>query len=134
MLGGQQTIFWDMRLSANLFANSRRYSLQGWNSGFSGAALSLTKSVLQEKLSITVQAFSNLKGGRKASFESYTSGAGFTIDSSFAVPIRNIGLELTYNFGKNNFQVKKASRTITNDDVVNAQNAIQQQNTQTQMQ
>lgn len=134
MLGGQQTIFWDMRLSANLFANTRRYSLQGWNSGFSGAALSLTKSVLQEKLSITVQAFSNLKGGRKASFESHTSGAGFTIDSNFAVPIRNIGLELTYNFGKNNFQVKKASRTITNDDVVNAQNAIQQQNTQTQMQ
>ena len=134
MIGGQQTVFWDMRLSANFFANTRRYSLQGWNSGFSGVALGLSKSFLEEKLNLTIQGFSNLSGGKKARFEGHSSGDGFTVDNQFAIPIRSIGLEITYNFGKNNFQVKKASRTITNDDVVNAQNAMQQQNAQTNMQ
>ena len=134
MLGAQQTIFWDMRLSANLFANTKNYSLQGWNSGFSGVALGLTKSFFEEKLNVSVQGFTNLKGGAKAKFEQYSEGSGFTTEGYFAVPIRRIGLELTYSFGKNNFQVKKAQRTITNDDVVNAQNAVQQQSSQTSMQ
>ena len=134
MLGAQQTIFWDMRLSANLFANTKRYSLQGWSSGFSVVALGLTKSFLEEKLNVSVEGFTNIKGGAKAEFQTYSEGSGFTTEGFFAVPVRRIGLELTYRFGKNNFQVKKAQRTITNDDVVNAQNAVQQQSSQTNMQ
>lgn len=134
ILGAQQTVFWDMRLSANLFTNMRRYTLQGWNSGFQGLSLGLSRGFLEDKLTLSLQGFTNLSGGSKARFKSYSEGKGFSMDGEFAVPIRQIGLTLTYNFGKNNFQVKKASRTITNDDVVNAQNAMQQQNAQTNMQ
>ena len=133
MLGAQQTIFWDMRLSANLFGNSKRYSLQGWSSGFSGAMLGVTKSFLDDKLSLTLRGFSNL-GGAKVEFKNHTEGAGFTLDNITRLPIRRVGIELSYSFGKNNFQVKKANRSISNDDVVNAQNAVQQQNSQTSMQ
>ena len=133
MAGVQQTVFWDLRLSANLFANSRRYTLQGWNSGFSGAVVGVSKGFLEDRLNVSVRAFSNLKGGKYASFESYSKGDGFITEGKFSVPIRNIGIELTYNFGKNNFQVKKTRRSITNDDVVNSQNAIQQQSAQTSM-
>ena len=134
MLGAQQTIFWDMRLSANLFANTKRYTLQGWTSGFSGVALGLTKSFLEDKLNVSLRGFTNIKGGKYYSFESYSEGKGFTTETHVSIPIRSIGLELTYNFGKNKFQVKKAQRTITNDDVVNAENAMQQQSSQTSMQ
>ena len=96
--------------------------------------MGLTKSFFEEKLNVSVQGFTNLKGGAKAKFEQYSEGSGFTTEGYFAVPIRRIGIELTYSFGKNNFQVKKAQRTITNDDVVNAQNAVQQQSSQTNMQ
>jgi hypothetical protein len=134
MLGAQQTVFWDLRLSANLFASTRRYSLQGWSSGFNGVSLGITKNFLEEKLGVSLRGFTNLKGGKYIAFDSYSEGNGFTSKNHTTIPVRSIGIELTYNFGKNNFQVKKAQRTITNDDVVNAQNAVQQQNAQTSMQ
>ena len=134
MLGAQQTIFWDMRLSANLFGSTRRYSLQGWSTGFSGAALGLSKSFLEEKLNVSLRGFTNVKGGKYFSFENYSEGNGFTSKSKVSLPLRSVGIELTYNFGKSNIQVKKVKRTITNDDVVNAQNAVQQQSSQTSMQ
>ena len=134
MLGAQQTIFWDMRLSANLFANTKRYTLQGWSSGFNGVVLGLSKGFLEDKLNVTLRGFTNIKGGKYFTFENYSEGKGFTTETHVSIPIRNVGIELTYNFGKNKFQVKKAQRTITNDDVVNAENAMQQQSSQTSMQ
>lgn len=134
MLGAQQTIFWDMRLSANLFGATKRYTLQGWGSGFSGLSLGVSKSFLEEKLNVSLRGFTNVKGGKYFYFENYTEGKDFTTHSKVYIPIRSVGIELTYNFGKSNIQVKKAQRTITNDDVVNAQNAMQQQSAQTNMQ
>ena len=132
MFGAQQTIFWDMRLSANYFGNTKRYSLQGWSSGFNGAMLGLTKGFLEDKLDVTLRAFTTFDGP-KVEFASHTEGAGFIMDNVTHVPIRSIGFEISYNFGKSNFQVKKAQHTITNDDVVNAQSAAQQQSSQTSM-
>ena len=134
MFGAQQTIFWDMRLSANLFGATKRYTLQGWGSGFSGLSLGVSKSFLEEKLNVSLRGFTNVKGGKYFYFENYTEGKDFTTHSKVYIPIRSVGIELTYNFGKSNIQVKKARRTITNDDVVNAQNAMQQQSAQTSMQ
>ena len=134
MFGAQQTIFWDMRLSANLFGATKRYTLQGWGSGFSGLSLGVSKSFLKEKLNVSLRGFTNVKGGKYFYFENYTEGKDFTTHSKVYIPIRSVGIELTYNFGKSNIQVKKAQRTITNDDVVNAQNAMQQQSAQTSMQ
>ena len=74
-----------------------------------------------------------LQGGRRSKVCIH-SGKNFNTRTHAQLPIRSVGIELTYNFGKNNFQVKKAQRTITNDDVVNAQNAMQQQSAQTSMQ
>ena len=132
MLGAQQTIFWDMRLSANYFGNTRRYTLQGWSSGFNGAMVGLTKGFLEDKLDLTLRAFTTFDGP-KVEFASHTEGNGFTLDNITHVPIRSIGFEISYNFGKSNFQVKKAQHTITNDDVVNAQSAAQQQSNQANM-
>lgn len=134
MIGAQQTIPWDLRLSANLFANTRRYSLQGWNSGFSGAVLGISRGFFENKLNVTLRGFTHLTGGSKASFKSYSKGDGFTTEGKFALPIRSIGIELTYNFGKNQVQVKKARRTISNDDVVNAEKSVRQQSSQASMQ
>lgn len=134
MFGAQQTIFWDMRLSANLFGATKRYTLQGWGSGFSGLSLGVSKSFLEEKLNVSLRGFTNVKGGKYFYFENYTEGKDFTTHSKVYIPIRSVGIELTYNFGKSNIQVRKVQRTITNDDVVNAQNAMQQQSAQTSMQ
>ena len=128
LLGMQQTFPWDLRLSANLFCNTRRYNLQGWNGGFSGIALSLSKSVLDDKLSFSLRGFTPLTG-IKAEFSNFTKGNGFRSEQTVRLPIGSVGLEISYSFGKNSFQVKKARKTISNDDLVNSDSRQGQVNT-----
>jgi hypothetical protein len=41
-----------------------------------------------------------------------------------AIPMRQLSLSISYSFGKSsNISVKTARRTITNDDILNAENA-----------
>ena len=128
MLGMQHTLPLDIRLSANLFCNTRRYNLQGWNSGFSGMALGISKSVLNDKLSFSLRGFTPLSG-IKAEFTGVTKGNGFRSEQTVRLPIGNVGLEISYSFGKNSFQVKKARKTISNDDLVNSESRQGQVNT-----
>ena len=120
MVGAQQTIPWDLRLSLNIFGSLRRHNIQGWNSGFSGVSLAISKPFLNEKLNVSLRGFSNLGKG-DARFEGYSKGLGFESRSVTTVPLSNIGLEISWKFGQNSFQVKKAKHTINNDDVMNAE-------------
>ena len=134
MVGAQHTFPWDLRLSANLFGSGRHYDLQGWGTGFKGVSLGITRSFLDDALSITLNGFTPLGHGTAAVFEQHTVGDGFSMENSQRVPLGNVGLQIQYSFGKNNYQVKKTSRSISNDDVVNTQNAMEQQSSQTNMQ
>ena len=44
------------------------------------------------------------------------------LENVVEVPIRQVGIGLTYTFGKQGFQVKKTRKSITNDDVINNTN------------
>lgn len=120
MVGAQQTLPYDIRLSANVFWDGRSYNLQGWSDGFSGASLSLSKNFFKEKLGVTLQGFSNFsKDDMK--IEMYSKGDGVEISQKVTIPIKSLSLQITYNFGKGNVQVKKTQKSITNDDVIDAQ-------------
>ncbi len=120
MVGVQQTIPWDIRISANFFGMSRRHSLQGWNSGFMGLSMAISKSFLDDRLSITLQGFTNLNKG-PARFKMHSEGKDFTLDGLMRFPIRNIGLNLTWNFGKKGIQTTSVKHTISNDDVMSGE-------------
>ena len=121
MAGLQQTLPADMLLSANLMAGGKTWTLQGWNKGFTMGVIGLSKGFLANKLRITGQFISNFeKGGM--TIESFARGGNFETSSKVTVPIRQVGLNLTYTFGKQGFQVKKTRKSITNDDVINNTN------------
>ena len=120
MVGGQQTLPWDIRLGANLFWSGRRYTLQGWTTGFSGASLSLSRNFFNEKFGVSLQGFTNFGCG-PLKMQIHNEGNGFVNDTKVSIPLKTLQLQLTYNFGKNNIQVKKTQRSITNDDVINAE-------------
>ncbi len=121
MAGLQQTLPADMLLSANLMAGGKTWTLQGWNKGFTMGVIGLSKGFLANKLRVTGQFISNFeKGGM--SIESFARGGNFETRSKVTVPIRQVGLNLTYTFGKQGFQVKKTRKSITNDDVINNTN------------
>ena len=121
MIGLQQTLPADIMLSANLVSSGKTWDLNGWNGGMSMAMVGLSRSFLGEKLRLTIQAVSNLdKGGML--IKSFSAGTGYETSRRIEVPIRQVGFGLTYTFGKQGFQVKKAGKTIKNDDVINNSN------------
>ena len=54
MIGLQQTLPWDLKLSAFAITSTKSYSLQGWNGGFNLLTGSLSKSLLKDKLTLSV--------------------------------------------------------------------------------
>ena len=117
--GGQQTLPWDLQLSEGLFVKSKDYSLQGWNSGFAGCFGSLTKTFLNDRLSVSLQGFTHINSlDRKVKFEMYSEGKDYTSRTTVTVPVRQISLSLSWTFGQAGVSVKKADRGIENDSVL----------------
>ena len=117
-LGAQHTLPHDFRLSGNLFMNSGGYSLQGSRSGMGFASLGVTKSFLQDRLSLSLRGQSNLGCGM-LEFSSHSESNGFISDESQRIPIRSASFSISYTFGKGQrSQVKHTARSITNDDLV----------------
>ena len=117
-LGAQHTLPHDFRLSGNLFATSRSYSLQGYRSGFGFASLGVTKSFLDDRLSFSLRGQSNLGLGR-LEFFSHSESGGFVSESVQKIPIRSASFSVSYTFGKGqNIQRKQTVRSIKNDDLV----------------
>jgi hypothetical protein len=121
LIGLQQTLPASIMLSANLTSTGRTWNLQGWSDGMSMAVIGLSKGFLSDKLRLTAQFASNLGTG-DLEMESLAAGKGYETRSIVSVPIRQAGIGLTYTFGKPGFQVKKARKTINNDDVINNSN------------
>ena len=116
--GGQQTLPWDLQFSEGIIYNSKDYNLQGWTSGFTGCYAALTKTFLDDKLSVSLQGFTHLSGGSKMKFEFYSAGNGYESMTTVRVPVRQLTLSLSWTFGKAGVSVKKAARSIENEDVL----------------
>ncbi len=115
MLGLQQTLPWQLKLSMNLMANTKSYELQGWRSGFSGCFGSLTKQLLDEKLNVSVFGFTGLRSGGKLVFDNYSHSPEFTNQQKIKVPVALCGIQLTYNFGNMKKQMRQHQSKISND-------------------
>lgn len=115
MLGYQQTLPWDIRLSANLMTSTQNYTLQGWNSSFQAGMFSLSKPFLNDRLNITLTGMTPLNLG-KMKFESLSAGHDYVNHTISRINIQNLGISISYSFG-GKVNVKKASTTIQNTDL-----------------
>ena len=121
MVGLQQTLPWDIRLSANAISMGSQVTLQGRTTGMSMAMLGLTKSFLDDRLSFSVNGMLPLAKGFEMSMSSHTVGNGFVSDMSTTIPMRQITFQVSWTFGKQgNYSAKRASRTIQNEDQLNS--------------
>ncbi len=121
MLGGQQTLPWDLRLSANVIMAGSSVNLQGTSTGLSMAIAGLTKTFFDDRLSLSVNGMLPLAKGFELSMSSHTVGSGFTTDMSTTIPMRQITFQVSWTFGKQgNYTAKRARRTIENEDQLNS--------------
>jgi outer membrane receptor protein involved in Fe transport len=121
MLGGQQTLPLDIRLSANAIIMGSQVTLQGRSTGISIATVGLTKTFLGDRLSLSVNGIVPLAKGFELSMDSHTEGKGFVSDMSTTIPMRQITFEVSWSFGKQgNYGAKKARRSIENEGQLNS--------------
>ena len=116
-LNAQQSLPWDLRFSLYGGGNSPFINLQGKGTSFIYYGFSLSRSFLKEKrLSVSINT-SNL-------FHTYMTFKGETVTDTFRslseskTMQQSYGLNISWRFGGLKAQVKKANRTITNDDLM----------------
>ena len=63
MVGLQQTLPWNLKLSAFAITSTKSYTLQGWSGGFNLLTASLSKSLLKDKLNLSVSAMMHQRQG-----------------------------------------------------------------------
>ena len=115
MVGLQQTLPWDLKLSAFAITSTKNYTLQGWSGGFNLLTASVSKSLLKDKLTIGVQGILGLNKGGKLNIESETRGKDFTSHTNVKVPIYGVALTVSYTFGNSKMTSKQHVNRVQND-------------------
>jgi hypothetical protein len=115
MIGLQQALPWNLNLSAFAITSTKSYTLQGWSGGFNLLTTSLTKSLLNDKLNVSVSAVMGLNKGGKLNIESSSRGQNFTSYNNIKVPIQGVTLTVSYTFGNSKVMSKQHVNRVQND-------------------
>ena len=133
MLGLQQTLPLDLKLSAFAITSTKSYTLQGWSGGFNILTASLSKSLFNDKLTLGVQGILGLNKGGKLNIESETRGKDFTSHTNVRVPIYGVTFTVSYTFGNSKIKAKQHTSRVESDfieqqsqgEVINSVGSVQ---------
>ena len=115
MAGLQQTLPWNIKLSAYLITSTKSYNLQGWSSGFNMLTGTLSKSFLDDKLTISVMGMTGLGNGGALAINSYSEGKDFTNKMDIKVPMQSVSLTVSYTFGNTKKQFMQRRSRVESD-------------------
>ena len=115
MIGVQQTLPWDLKLSAFAITSTKNYTLQGWSGGFNLLTASVSKSLLKDKLNLSVSGLLGLNKGGKLNIESENRGKDFVSHSNIKVPIYGVTFTVSYTFGNSKVKAKQHTSRVEND-------------------
>lgn len=100
--------------------NSPRRTFQGVNPSFSIYNFGLKKEILKKKGTIgltVVQPFSE-----NLNFNTQINSGSLIQSSQFAVPIRSVGINFSWNFGKMTYGQPRKKKGVNNDDLMQGEN------------
>lgn len=113
--GAQQTLPHDWRIGLNIYGQTPWVMLQGKGSSYFDYSLSVNKSFLKKRLTLAAFAGNFFKKYMKQS--STIEGYGFIRENSSRYSRQRFGVSVSYRIGELKASVKKAARSISNDDV-----------------
>ena len=115
MGGVQQTLPWDLKLSAFVITSTKSYTLQGWSGGFNLVTASLSKSLLKDKLNLSISGLMGLNKGGNLNIETYSRGKDFSSRNAVKVPIYGVTFTVSYTFGNTKIAQKQHQSRVQND-------------------
>ncbi len=120
--GGSVNLPKDWKMDFFGFLRSPRFTIQGQQPNFSIYGLGVKKEFPKIKASLglrIIEPFNDYKY-----FNSSQSGNGFSLESSFGIPFRSVGISFDYRFGNLKFKQRKTS--IKNNDLLQGGDGQQQ--------
>ena len=87
MIGLQQTLPADFKLSVYAMTSTKNYTLQGWSGGFNLITANISKSLLKDKLNLSLMGMMGLNKGGNINIESHSQGKDFTSHTLTKVPL-----------------------------------------------
>lgn len=115
MFGLQQTFPLDIKGSLFLLANSKTYTLQGWNTGFNMVTANVSRTFLKDKLDVSLRATSGLSKGGRIHFDNYAEGSDFSSLTKISTPMASVSVSVTYKFGNAKVNVRKHTSKVKSD-------------------
>ena len=115
LVGVQQTLPWELKSSLYMMTSTKSYTLQGWSSGFNMLMANVSKSLLKDKLTLTLTGLTGLGHGGSLAMDTYSRSNDFENRMNIRVPIYGVTFSLQYSFGNSSKQFKQHQSRIQND-------------------
>ena len=115
MAGLQQTLPWNLKLSAFVITSTKSYNLQGYTGGFNLATASISKSLFNDKLNLSISGMMGLNKGGNLNIETCSRGKNFTSYNNIKVPIYGVTFTVSYSFGNTRMTTKQHKSRVQND-------------------
>ena len=115
MIGLQQTLPADFKLSVYAMTSTKNYTLQGWSGGFNLITANISKSLLKDKLNLSLMGMMGLNKGGNINIESHSQGKDFTSHTLTKVPLYGFTFTVSYTFGNSKRQAQQHTSRIQND-------------------
>lgn len=112
-LGLQQTLPWDLKWNVNLTGSTTRYTLQGYQTGNNMLISTLSKSLFNDKLNLSLLYIAPLTG--KLKIDQYSKGHDFETTTRIRIPLQNLMFTVSWNFGNTKKTFQQRTSKITND-------------------
>lgn len=111
--GVQQTLPYGVNLSIFTGGRTKSIKLQGYGQSFNMITATANKSFLKDKLDVSLSYF--MPFGGKFRMNDITTTPDFTYSMKTIVPIKYVGLTLTWKFGNTNKRFDQHKSKISND-------------------
>lgn len=113
MLNLQQTLPWELQWNLGAIAQTKSYNLQGYQSGMSFFYTTMSKTLVKDKLDLSLMFMTPLSD--KLNIKSRASSSDYVQSSIVKVPLRQVSLTLTWKFGNTKKQFQQRKSNINND-------------------
>ncbi|WP_033148352.1 outer membrane beta-barrel family protein [Prevotella sp. P6B1] len=115
MAGVQQTLPWNLKLSAFAITSTKSYTLQGYTGGFNLLTASVSKSLLKDKLNLSINGLVGLNKGGNLNIETSSRGKDFISNTCIKVPIYSVTFNISYTFGNSKMSQKQRANRVQDD-------------------
>ncbi len=115
MFAVQQTLPKNWNVTGTIIANSNNITLQGTTSAFNMGIISVSKSLLNDKLSVSASFIAGLSKGGKLHLDQYSEGKGFSNQMNITVPLTRVQATVTWKFGNTKKQFQAHKTNVQND-------------------